>query len=109
MIDLKWIGKGADDLRFFIRLDGAHAGGITVHSVCAPRFSYGIAVAPHLRRKGVAKEALLLLFAEMKRCGWTQAVVQVAQDNAASLALHRALGFMPVAKDESTVTLALDL
>lgn len=109
MIDLKWIGKGADDLRFFIRLDGAHAGGITVHSVCAPRFSYGIAVAPHLRRKGVAKEALLLLFAEMKRRGWTQAVVQVAQDNAASLALHRALGFMPVAKDESTVTLALDL
>lgn len=45
----------------------------------------------------------------MKRRGWTQAVVQVAQDNAASLALHRALGFMPVAKDESTVTLALDL
>ncbi|MED9820581.1 MAG: GNAT family N-acetyltransferase [Christensenellales bacterium] len=109
MIDLKWIGKGADDLRFFIRLDGAHAGGITVYSTCTPRFSYGIAVAPHLRRQGVAKAALPLLFAEMKRRGWTRAVVQVAQDNAASLALHRALGFSPIAKDENTVTLALDL
>lgn len=30
-------------LRFFIRADGLHAGGITVHSVSGARFSYGIA------------------------------------------------------------------
>ena len=43
------IGRGADDLRFFIRLDGRHAGGITLHSVSAPSFSYGIAVKPGMR------------------------------------------------------------
>ena len=66
MITLRHIGKSADDLRFFILSDGLHAGGITVHSVNPPRFSYGIAVAPGLRRRGVAKAALPLLFEEMK-------------------------------------------
>ena len=41
-------------LRFFIRADGLHAGGITVHSVSGARFSYGIAVSGAMRRRGVA-------------------------------------------------------
>ncbi len=100
------IGRGADDLRFFIRLDGRHAGGITVHSVRPPSFSYGIAVAPALRGRGVARRALKLLFEEMARRGFSFAVVQVAPDNAASLALHDALGFSLVAQDAGSVTLA---
>ena len=40
--------------RFFIRADGQHAGGITVHSVQGNRFSYGIAITPSLRRRGIA-------------------------------------------------------
>ena len=109
MIQLKFIGKSADDLRFFILLNGQHAGGITVHSVKAPRFSYGVAVAPILRRRGAAKGALLLLFEEMKRRGFSQAVVQVAPDNAASLALHASLGFAETARDERAVTLSKHL
>ena len=55
-------------LRFFIRADGLHAGGITVHSVSGARFSYGIAVSGAMRRRGVAASALPLLFAAMKAC-----------------------------------------
>ena len=44
-IQIDHIGKSADDLRFFILLDGQHAGGITVHSVKPPQFSYGVAIA----------------------------------------------------------------
>ena len=94
MIQIKHIGKSADDLRFFILLDGQHAGGITVHSVHPPQFSYGIAIAKEMRRKGVAKAALSLLFDEMTLRGFTKAVVQIAPDNHASLRLHMSLGFI---------------
>ena len=69
-IELKWIGKSADDLRFFILSGGRHAGGVTVHSVNPPSFSYGIAIAPAMRRRGIAREALSLLFEDMKRRGF---------------------------------------
>lgn len=104
-IVLKHIGKSADDLRFFILLNGAHAGGVTVHSVCGTRFSYGIAVAETRRRQGVASAALPLLFALMRRRGFTEAVVQVAPHNAASLALHASLGFEETGRDARAVTL----
>lgn len=93
MIQIRHIGKSADDLRFFILLDGKHAGGITVHSIHSPQFSYGIAIAAQMRRKGAARGALMLLFDEMKRRGFQKAVVQIAPDNTASIALHRSMGF----------------
>ena len=102
-IQLKHIGKSAEDLRFFILLDGQHAGGITVHSVHPPQFSYGIAIARHMRRRGVAKAALSMLFEEMRRQGFAKAVVQIAPDNAASLALHAALGFQKVSENNAAV------
>ena len=104
-IQLKHIGKSADDLRFFILLDGRHAGGITVHSVNPPEFSYGIAIAKDMRRKGIARAALPLLFEHMMQMGFTRAVVQIAPDNAASLALHRSLGFMQTGQDAACITL----
>jgi len=109
MIKLTYIGKSADDLRFFILKDGQHAGGITVHSVHPPSFSYGIAVAPAMRRRGVAKAALPLLFEAMKQRGFSQAVVQVAADNAASLALHESLGFVKEHLSGNIVFLELNL
>ena len=101
---LRFIGKSADDLRFFILTDGNHAGGITVHSINPPSFSYGIAIAPQMRKKGMAKAALPLLFDEMKRRGFSQAIVQIAPENQASLALHRALGFEFVSQTSNAVT-----
>ncbi len=108
-IQIKHIGKSADDLRFFILLDGQHAGGITVHSVKPPQFSYGVAIAKGVRRKGIAKAALPLLFDEMKRHGFAKAVVQIAPDNAGSLALHTALGFIQTQASIDALTFELAL
>ncbi len=108
MVEIRHIGKSADDLRFFILMDEQHAGGITVHSLNPPQFSYGIAIAKSMRRKGVAKAALPLLFAHMKQRGFTTAIAQIAPDNTASLALHRALGFVQVDEDSLTFSLTLN-
>ena len=104
-IVLKHIGKSAEDLRFFILINGAHAGGITVHSICGTRFSYGVAVTETRRRQGVAKTALPMLFDMMRRRGFDTAAVQVAEGNAASLALHASLGFAEVSRAGGVVTL----
>ena len=45
----------------------------------------------------------------MRGRGFTLARVQVAPDNAASLALHRSLGFAETARDSRAVTLELPL
>ena len=104
-ITLKHIGKSADDLRFFILMDGAHAGGVTVHSIEGTRFSYGVAVTETKRRHGVARAALTQLFAFMASRGFTEVTVQVLPENAASLALHRALGFIETGRNARAVTL----
>ena len=104
-IQLKWIGKSADDLRFFILAGGMHAGGITVHSVSGGSFSYGVAIAPSMRRKGVAKAALGQLFALMRQRGFGTVQVHIAPDNAASLALHASLGFAQTSKDDIQITM----
>ena len=108
-ITLQFIGKSAEDLRFFILADGRHAGGITVHSVSGTSFSYGIAVAPAMRRQGVARAARPRLLDLMRERGFTLARVQVAPDNAASLALHRSLGFAETERDTHAVTLELTI
>lgn len=92
-------------LRYFIRADGRHAGGITVHSVQGAQFSYGIAVSKAMRRRGIASAALPLLFETMKARGFTACVVQIAPDNAASLALHRKLGFVQTGRNAQAVTM----
>lgn len=104
-ITLRFIGKDADDLRFFILADGRHAGGVTVHSVRGTQFSYGIAIAPAMRRRGIASLALPQLFERMARRGFECAVVRVAPNNAASLALHRALGFEETGHDDGSILL----
>ena len=92
-------------LRYFIRADGRHAGGITVHSVQGAQFSYGVAVSEDMRRHGIASAALPLLFETMKARGFTACVVQIAPDNAASLALHRKLGFVQTGRNAQAVTM----
>jgi len=108
-IVLRHIGKSADDLRFFIIVDGQHAGGISVYGLDRPRFSYGIAVSRHMRRKGAAKGALALLFAQMKTDGYTHAAVQIEDVNTASLALHAALGFTKTGVNGRIVTMEKDV
>ena len=102
---IRHIGKSADDLRFFIYEGGGHAGGITVHSISGQCFSYGIAISREKRNRGVAKAALPLLFDFMKARGFSRAMVQIAPDNAASLALHTSLGFEETGRDMQAVTM----
>ena len=104
-VSIRHIGKSADDLRFFLYEDGVHAGGITVHSMAGDCFSYGIAVAREKRNRGVAKAALPLLYDEMKKRGFSRVLVQIAPDNAASLALHRSLGFAQTGCGAQAVTM----
>lgn len=92
-------------LRYFIRADGRHAGGITVHSVQGTQFSYGVAVSKAMRKRGIASAALPLLFETMKARGFTVCAVQIAPDNAASLALHRKLGFVQTGRNAQAVTM----
>ena len=92
-------------LQYFIRADGRHAGGITVHSVQGAQFSYGVAVSGDMRRRGVASSALMLLFETMKSRGFTACVVQIAPDNDASLAPHRKLGFVQTERNAQAVTM----
>ena len=94
-----------DGTRFFIRLDGRHAGGVTVHSVRGDAFSYGVAVAPEMRRRGAAEAGLSLLFEAMRARGFRRAVVRVEEGNAASLALHEKLGFRRTALENGVVRL----
>ena len=97
-------GQGGER-RFLIRAGGGHAGGITVHSVRGDAFSYGIAIAPDMRRRGVARKALLALFERMRAQGFAHAIVQVQEQNAASLALHAGLGFEETLREGGVVTL----
>ena len=98
-----------DARRFFIRLDGRHAGGGTVHSERGETFSYGVAVAPEMRRRGAAEAGLTLLFEAMRRRGYRRAAVRVRADNAASLALHEKLGFARTGQDGEDVLLEREL
>lgn len=109
MTSLIDIGKSADDLRFFIRFHGRHAGGITVHSVRGDTFSYGILVVPSLRGRGIARDALEQLFALMRARGFARAVVSIAPDNTASLALHRSLGFAELPREAGVVRMEREL
>ena len=76
-----------------------------MHSVRGDRFSYGIAVAKELRRKGAASAALRLLFERMKARGYAVAAVQIEAGNEASLALHGKLGFARVAQRDGVIFL----
>ena len=49
--------------------------------------------------------AFPLLFETMKARGFTVCAVQIAPDNAASLALHRKLGFVQTGRNAQAVTM----
>ena len=102
-VSLRFIGETPHDLRWFILADGRHAGGITVHSADRSAFSYGVAVTPALRGRGIAGAALSLLFAMMKARGYTRARVRVREENGASLRLHRRLGFTETGKADGII------
>lgn len=99
-VALRPLPSGPREQRLGIYLDSAYAGGLTVHSIDRAQgvFSYGIAIARAMRRRGVAYEAIAQLLVRYAAQGFTRCVVEVYADNEASLLLHAKLGFLPVGR-----------
>lgn len=98
-ITLRPLPSGTHEERFGIYWNETYAGGITVHSMDRERgvFSYGVAIAQHMRRRGVAATAIVQLLERHASAGFNRCAVEVYADNIPSLALHAKLGFVKTA------------
>lgn len=98
-ITLRPLPSGTHEERFGIYWNETYVGGITVHSMDREHgvFSYGIAIAQHMRRRGVAAGAIAQLLERYAAAGFIRCAVEVYADNAPSLALHEKLGFVKTA------------
>lgn len=78
----------------FAVLDGNICVGIISLFETAPgEISCGPEIKPQYRRQGYAYAAVIAALNYAKKMGRTKAVAQIRQDNAASIALHKKLGF----------------
>ncbi|MCM1036933.1 MAG: GNAT family N-acetyltransferase [Bacteroides sp.] len=92
---------GAGELRLIIEADGRAAGHIDLIEVDARNRRAGIAIyiAPDERRRGLGAAALAEMIKYCRdRLDLHQVWAHVAVDNAASLALFRAVGFRPAGR-----------
>lgn len=98
-VTLRPLPSGALEARFAIYVGENYAGGVTVHSIDRENgvFSYGVAIAQSMRRRGVAFSAIDLLLARYRADGFSRCVVEIYADNAPSRALHEKLGFSKTA------------
>jgi RimJ/RimL family protein N-acetyltransferase len=90
--------RGEDDVYTLVieSAAGEVAGVINTHSVERRErtFKYGLAVREEHRRKGYAREAVLLVLRYyFEELGYQKATVEVYDFNTASIALHEGLGF----------------
>lgn len=94
-VTLQPLPSGPCEARFGIYVAEQYAGGLTVHSIDRAQgvFSYGIAIARAMRRRGVAHEAITQLLSRYAAQGFSRCIVEVYADNEASLLLHAKLGF----------------
>lgn len=72
---------------------GICVGFLNLYSHSKSEVSCGPEIKPQYRRRGFAYAAQLQALDYAKRLGFKKAVAQVRKDNAASIALHRKLGF----------------
>ena len=111
-ITLKPLPSTPGEQRFSILEDRRPSGGITAYLSSFPVASWGIAIAPERRRQGIAAAALCQLLSLLRDQGFTSVKVRIRSTNAASLALHRSLGFVPEEtrpEDEGILILSRDL
>lgn len=73
--------------------DDAPVGYVSLWRKEAEAMSYGVEIFAPYRRQGYAFTASLLAFEKARREGCNRITLQVRKTNAASLALHRKLGF----------------
>ena len=74
--------------------DGCIVGAVSLYEQDAQSVSFGIEIAANYRCRGFATEAGRLALCHAEKKGYRKVLSQVRQDNAASIALHRKLGFV---------------
>lgn len=79
---------------FAVLSDGDIVGTVSLFEQEGKCASFGIEIGKPFRRRGIATGAGELALQEAARLGYRTVVSQVRQDNAASIALHRKLGFL---------------
>ncbi len=77
----------------FAITSGGIVGTVSLYRLSDSVVSMGPEVFPVFRRQGFAKEAMLLAMEAAKRKGFKIVSQQIKSDNAASIALHKSLGF----------------
>lgn len=80
---------------FAVRSEGGLVGVVSLFEQPEGTVSDGVDVFPAFRRRGYAFRALQLLTEEARARGFAVQTAQIRTDNAASIALHGKLGFVP--------------
>jgi RimJ/RimL family protein N-acetyltransferase len=99
----QWNEGAFDGKRFemmAVMLDESVAGYVSLYQQEADSVSFGVEIAPCYRCRGIATVAGGLAISIAAEEGYRKVVSQVRQDNAASVALHKKLGFV---QTEATV------
>ena len=78
---------------FAVTDDGKVVGSVSLWEQSADAVSCGVEIFEPFRRRGYAYRGLSLVLEYAKEKGYELATSQVRKDNAASVALHRKLGF----------------
>lgn len=81
--------------QFAVRVDGCMTGTASLYAHEDGTVSEGVEIFPPFRRCGFAAKALTLLMDAARARGYVVQTAQIRTDNAASIALHRKLGFTP--------------
>lgn len=82
-----------DERWYLARVDGIPAGGVRVWNDSPRLFLYGVGVAPEMQGRGVGRQMLTHLCAQLRQAGGERIGLEVLADNAPAKALYRACGF----------------
>jgi len=78
---------------FAVRNGDIRVGIISLYETAPGEISCGPEIKPQYRKQGFACAAVCAALEYAKQIGYTKAVAQIRQDNAASIALHQKSGF----------------
>lgn len=78
---------------FTVMDDNICVGFVSLYETATGEISCGPEIKPQFRQQGYGCLAVSIALERANLLGYTQAVAQIRQDNTASIALHRKLGF----------------
>lgn len=81
---------------YLATLDGAAVGTLKIFSADSTAGIYGFAVSPDLQGRGIGRELLERIIAQLDAEGYARVTLEVLTDNARAIALYRSTGFRSV-------------